>query len=518
MTIWNHGCKYAISSSKSCSFCRIKPPLQQMRVICHLDLDAFYAAVEHVRKNIPKNEPLGVQQWNHLIAVNYAARAFNVKRMHVDDAKKLCPQLHCIHVDTIGEGKFKKAQLGPYRRASVRILDIIKRYTLKFERASIDEVFIDLTDLVKCSVEKNAVINYDVIGTIYNEPINSLNNHFAHAAMIIHKIRCDIEKELGYTASAGISSNKTVAKLCSSMNKPNKQTIVPESQILNYMKAIPIRKIRMLGGVVCEELKTHCPFELAGEMWDISLSQFVEWLGGQGEMVYNLVRGIDNSEVVPRHIIKSHMVAKSEKFNTFKDIEGVCLVLTFELYERLLEDYEENQRWPRTITLTGSWNKPIQKSKSVKFAPFSKSLQIEDLYTIVMNLLESLRAINGDVVPCHRISIQLNNLETISTNSIARYFTPRAEEIVSESLKNKNSAGENLDHSDTRTTLQKEGRGTSSINKSKSSNTRLKPASVYDMLCKPKRETFHCPTCNDNFDLEKVDDHSSHQNDNSTSH
>ena len=52
----------------------------KMRVILHLDLDCFYAQVEHVRLNIPQDEPLAVQQWGSLLAVNYPARVFGVKR------------------------------------------------------------------------------------------------------------------------------------------------------------------------------------------------------------------------------------------------------------------------------------------------------------------------------------------------------------------------------------------------------------------------------------------------------
>ena len=49
-----------------------------MRIICHLDLDCFYCQVEHVRLNIPASEPLAVQQWSSVIAVNYAARACGI--------------------------------------------------------------------------------------------------------------------------------------------------------------------------------------------------------------------------------------------------------------------------------------------------------------------------------------------------------------------------------------------------------------------------------------------------------
>lgn len=73
------------------------------RVIIHLDLDCFYAQVEQKRLNIPRHIPVAVQQWQGLIAVNYAARDAGITRhMRVQDAKSKCPDLVLVHVETVG--------------------------------------------------------------------------------------------------------------------------------------------------------------------------------------------------------------------------------------------------------------------------------------------------------------------------------------------------------------------------------------------------------------------------------
>ena len=73
------------------------------RVIVHLDADCFYAAVERERLKIPHTTPLAVQQWNSLIAVDYNCRSKGVKRgMLADEAKKLIPELRCVHVRLLG--------------------------------------------------------------------------------------------------------------------------------------------------------------------------------------------------------------------------------------------------------------------------------------------------------------------------------------------------------------------------------------------------------------------------------
>ena len=74
------------------------------RTIIHLDLDCFYAQVEQKRLGIPAEVPCAVQQWEGLIAINYAARAQGITRhMRVHEAKARCPELVCVHVQTIGK-------------------------------------------------------------------------------------------------------------------------------------------------------------------------------------------------------------------------------------------------------------------------------------------------------------------------------------------------------------------------------------------------------------------------------
>ena len=445
-----------------------------MRCIAHIDLDAFYCSVEHVRKNIPKDEPLGVQQWNHFIAVNYPARKFNIKRMALEDAKKLCPEIHCVHVDTIGEGKFKKAHLGPYRRASVRILEIIKRFTLNIERASIDEVYLDLTDQVKDITQLNS-IDMDRIGTIYGN--SDCDPLLLHGAMIVHEIRYLIETELGYTASAGLASSKVVAKLCSALNKPNKQTIVPESQILQFMSTVKISKIRMLGGQLKDELKKHYPAEMCSELWPTSLVELQKNCGAvEGKLIYELIRGIDKSEIVVRHEVKSHMAAKSEKFINRTEIESIVLLLCTELHERILDDYEEHSRWPNTITLSGLWQNPKQKSKSQNFIPFKQDLLVEDIYYKVIQLLDILEFINITLLPCFRVAIQLTNLVKSSNNTQSSFFNPNNTVVTN----------------------------TTPINEKKRS------LSVFAMLKKPKLETFYCNSCKKSFPLDEIENHVEH--------
>ncbi|KAI5299133.1 DNA-directed DNA polymerase eta rad30, partial [Ascosphaera atra] len=113
-----------------------------LRVIAHIDLDAFYAQCEMVRLNMPREVPLAVQQWESLIAINYAARPYNVTRMiTATEARKRCPGLVTQHVATFREGEggrwayrddaprrahTDKVSLDPYRIESRKIMETMR--------------------------------------------------------------------------------------------------------------------------------------------------------------------------------------------------------------------------------------------------------------------------------------------------------------------------------------------------------------------------------------------------------
>ncbi|CAI5527584.1 unnamed protein product [Closterium sp. Naga37s-1] len=130
------------------------------RVILHVDLDCFYAAVEAVRLGIPRDTPLAVQQWEGLIAVNYAARARGVQRHdRVFQAKQKCPELQLIHVETVGGApgagrNAGKVSLERYRAASQHVFAAFRRVCPTVERASIDEAYMDVSTKVDAMLSR----------------------------------------------------------------------------------------------------------------------------------------------------------------------------------------------------------------------------------------------------------------------------------------------------------------------------------------------------------------------------
>ncbi|GAA5912334.1 hypothetical protein JCM5296_006838 [Sporobolomyces johnsonii] len=129
-----------------------------LRVVAHIDIDAAYAAMEMARLGIPEDQPMAVQQWNGLIAVNYPARRYGITRHETPaDAIKKCPELRLVHVQTYKNGETEpgywdgakpethKVSLDMYRKESRKILAVFSEFCPIVEKASIDESFLDLT-------------------------------------------------------------------------------------------------------------------------------------------------------------------------------------------------------------------------------------------------------------------------------------------------------------------------------------------------------------------------------------
>ena len=204
-----------------------------LRCIIHLDLDCFYAQVESKRLGLPEDAPLAVQQWGGLLAINYAARKFEIKRgMRVEEAKKRCPTLHTPHVPLVvgdsggGSGgggggdsgaaepdrSQAKVSLERYRTESAKIFALLESLAPALERASIDEAYIDATEL---AAEEHARVLADPEmwaraaggseGVWRPDPRDPVDAWLVAAAAVCRTLRRTVEERYGYHLSAGIA-------------------------------------------------------------------------------------------------------------------------------------------------------------------------------------------------------------------------------------------------------------------------------------------------------------------------
>ncbi|MFL2568748.1 MAG: DNA polymerase IV [Gammaproteobacteria bacterium] len=273
--------------------------------IIHVDMDCFYASVE-IRDN-PQyiDKPVAVagssENRGVVTTCNYLARRFGVKSaMPSVIAKRLCPDIIFLPIN-----------MHKYRDVSKEIHKIFKCYTKIVEPVSLDEAYLDVTDSEYCDgdPEKMAL-----------------------------QIRQKISEDLGVTASAGISSNKFLAKIASDWNKPNGQFSVSDNDIDRFVLKIPVRSIHGVGEKTEIVLKSK-KINTCEDLQKFKKYDLIDMLGKYGDTLYQLCRGIDEREVESNRIRKSLSVEDTYE-EDLKDFE-ICSTELLILYEELLKRIDD---------------------------------------------------------------------------------------------------------------------------------------------------------------------------------
>ena len=434
-----------------------------LRVIAHIDLDAFYAQCETVRLGIDPAKPLAVQQWQGLIAINYPARAFGLSRhVTITEAKQKCPEIICQHVATWKEGDtrwsygddptqtskeiaIRKVSLDPYRIQSRKILAAIKdslpKDLQRVEKASVDEVFLDLSAhvhsiLLERHPELRGPVPYDDPSEHLPRPPTTALDWAADALVdldssqreeddpdwddivmliasgIVRDVRKQIFEQLHFTCSAGISRNKMLAKLGSGHKKPNSQTVIRNRAVQHFLSGFKFTKIRNLGGKLGDEIVAAFNTDTVSDLLPVSLDQLKKQLGDDtGSWLYITLRGEDHNEVNSRTAIKSMLSAKSFRpsINTFEVACKWLRIFVADIFSRLVEEgVLENKRRPKTMNLHHRQGAQT-RSKQVPI-PLGKTITEEALYELAKNLLAQV-IVDGRAWPCANLSLSVGGFE-----------------------------------------------------------------------------------------------------------
>ncbi|MHB1322206.1 MAG: DNA polymerase IV, partial [Acidithiobacillus ferrivorans] len=243
----------------------------ELRKIIHVDMDAFFAAVEQRDHPELRGQPVvvgGDPAGRGVVATcSYEARRFGIhSAMTAARARSLCPQ-----------AIFLRPRMDAYREASRQVMGILRRYTPLVEPLSLDEAFLDVT-----AVTADGVL----------------------AVRIAREIRARIEQETGLTASAGVSYNKLLAKLASDWRKPNGLVVVPPERGLTFLAPLPVSKLHGVGPATVKKLSSmgiHTVLDLRNMSREALIAQF----GKTGLWFYEIARGIDRRPVQPSRQRKS---------------------------------------------------------------------------------------------------------------------------------------------------------------------------------------------------------------------
>ncbi|KAK7027299.1 hypothetical protein SK128_005092 [Halocaridina rubra] len=375
------------------------------RIVVLLDMDCFYVQVEERHYPHIKGKPAAVVQYNTwqgggIIAVNYEARAFGVKRgMRGDEARSKCPEIQLVQVP-VNRGK---ADLTRYRDAGKEVINVLCSFSDCVERASIDEAYINFTDVVQKTITKDPGIKITpeklksswVVGHDHFEdenpsndrkeeirktgveewlsslhaqededafPLNSCHPHWdnfrlAVAASICEEMRAAVFQQTGFRCSAGISHNKVLGKLSCGLHKPNQQTILPQTEVITLWQSMPVSKVRNLGGKLGNSLTEELGCSTMSDLASLSLQQLLGTYDNKtAHWLFSLGKGFDSEPVTARQLPKSIGCGKNfqgkEALNTRDKVQKWMRSLAEELSERLNVDQTSNKRRAKTLTVS----------------------------------------------------------------------------------------------------------------------------------------------------------------------
>lgn len=340
-----------------------------LRKIIHIDMDAFFAAVE--QRDFPElrgkciavggNEQRGV-----ITTASYEARKYGVgSAMSSVIAKRKCPQLI-----------FVKPRFDVYKEVSTQIREIFLEYTDLVEPLSLDEAFLDVT-------------------------INHKNIEIA--TDIANEIKQKIKERTNLTASAGVSFNKFLAKIASDYNKPNGLYVITPKMAENFIEQLPIKKFHGIGKVTAKRMQMM-GIHTGAELKTMELEKLRREFGKSGQYYYNIARGLDFREVNPTRIRKS-----SGSENTFiEDLETIT-----EMESALNPLMEDVWNWSlktniygRTITVKIKYNDftVSTKSKSASFVIKDKKMYNEICYDLLNDGYSTLK-------PVRLLGVSISNLD-----------------------------------------------------------------------------------------------------------
>lgn len=297
------------------------------RKIIHIDMDAFFAAVEQMDNPELRGKPIAVggsESRGVVAAASYEARKFGVRSAISGVlAKKYCPELI-----------FVRPRFERYKEISNQIHKIFRDYTDLIEPLSLDEAYLDVTQ-------------------------NKKGN--PSASLLAQEIRNRIFNEVGLTASAGISINKFVAKIASDYNKPNGQKTVTPDEVIPFLEVLPIRKFYGVGKVTTEKMYQLGIFT-GLELKNKSLEFLEKHFGKSGSYYYHVVRGIHNSEVKSSRIAKS--VAAEHTFEVNLSSEIFMLEQLEKIANSLERRLKKHNVSGKTVTLKIKYSDFTQQTRS----------------------------------------------------------------------------------------------------------------------------------------------------------
>ena len=234
------------------------------RTVLHCDCNGFYASVECVRNPELKKVPMAVagdpdSRHGIILAKNELAKKYNIQTAEtIWKAKQKCPDLVLV-----------RPHHDEYKKFSVIVNDIYKRYTDLVEPFGIDESWLDVTGSQKL---------------------------FGDGVTIADNMRNIVRTETGLTISVGVSFNKVFAKLGSDLKKPDATTVISKSNYKQLIYPLPVNTLLYVGNSTFHTLNS-LNIKTIGDLANTDRNVLIKVLGKAGDMLYLYANGLDNDPV-----------------------------------------------------------------------------------------------------------------------------------------------------------------------------------------------------------------------------
>ena len=334
------------------------------RTIIHFDLDAFFCSVEEQRDPTLRGKSFAVggrpENRGVVASCSYTARRYGIRSaMPMAKAIRQCPTLIII-----------QSSHGLYSKVSKSVMEIIKQITSLVQQVSIDEAFIDVSEL----------------------PISG--------EVIARQLQTIINNDLGLPCSLGIASNKLVAKIATDVGKtcstgdsyPNAITVVPPGREATFLAPLPTGALWGVGPKTAKKL-AEIGINTIGDLANWSIIDLEKRFGKHGYSLAVSARGIDDSPVVTSHELKS--ISQEVTFD--QDVrEDVTLIkVIHELSTKVGKRLRDKQLYGKTVKLKIRWSDFTTLTRQTTFLqPIN---QDDHIINAVLTLLHRTRNKNQSV-------------------------------------------------------------------------------------------------------------------------
>ena len=308
-----------------------------MRVILHVDLDAFFPSVEVREHPELKEKPVVVgadpkegKGRGVVSSASYEARKFGIRSaMPISRAWRLCP-----------DAVYLRPHFDLYVPASNSIMKILKSHADRFEQGGIDEAYLDVSNRVK---------------------------DFDEAREFANKLMEEVLEKEKLTCSVGVAPNKMVAKIASDYKKPFGLTAVATEDVKGFLFPLEVRKIPGVGPKSERRLK-ELKIETIGDLASINPELLTRLFGVWGAKLHEFANGIDHREI--REDFETKSIGREVTFEQDTDDENQILGSLDELAEEIHQELVDNAFQFKTITVKVRYEHfdTHTRSKSLSFS------------------------------------------------------------------------------------------------------------------------------------------------------